>query len=75
MGYQPYRLKDLSQHYDSDVAMDIAKMAKPLEVPLQSNIFEESEPTIILTFHAAIQMACYTNGIHDVAVMWLFDVF
>lgn len=49
-------------------------MAKDLKVQLNSQSFDGSDPTPILTFLAAFQIACDTIGIHKSAATRQFHV-
>lgn len=63
LNYRGYRFSDRSQHYDVDLASEIAKMAQRLEVQLKLQVSDGSKPTSIHGDLTAFLMGCNTNGI------------
>lgn len=71
LDYSPYPLADQCQHYDVDVAIQISRVAKTLEVHLKTQVFEWFDLIAILIFLSAFQMACDTNYIYREAALCL----
>jgi len=75
VNYQTYRLTNRSKRYNSSVSKRISKMQKGMNVQLQSQKFDGTDPVTVINFLDAFQTACDTNGIHEGAAMWLFQFF
>lgn len=71
LNYCSYPLCDRSQLYDDNVPGQITKVASRLEVRLELQGFNISNPIIVLSFLQAFQMACDCNGIYEGTTVWL----
>lgn len=61
-----------SEHYDDDITRHIAKLARRLEVYLESHMFDRSNMINILSLLSSFELACDMNGHHEGAAMCLF---
>lgn len=61
-----YRLPDKSQHYDDNMASQIAKRAQRLEVQTKAKTFNVSDPISIFGFLNAIQITGDITGLMKV---------
>lgn len=48
-------------------------MTGRMEVQLNLQIFDPADPISVISFLTAFKKTCDANGIHEVAVMWLFQ--
>lgn len=53
----------------------VANWTKGLQVQMNTTIFHPYDPISIIPFLSSFKLACDTNGIHEIAAMWLLHFF
>lgn len=75
LDYHIYRLEARSTKYSRDVSCTIVKLVKYLNVQMKSFHFDPADPITILTFLPKFIWPCDSNGIHEVATVWMLLYF
>lgn len=64
-----YCLAITLSHYDNQVAWNVVKWAKILQVQMGTRISDHSDVVSIISLLSSFTMPCDTNGIYEGAVM------